>query len=196
MAARWWRAWGGAMTAQWWRAGCSVDSQEKINWPQSVLSRNTHLMVNITTIGTNYLGCHLSQPIGWELSEEGSRLDGNSSHRAIKGSVNHCQGHCSRQGAHQPSLPCGAAQHSGWFQSDGGEKNPKYGCRCVPGKEGTSIQSWQLLVHTGWEAPRLWFKSRLCQSSVCSIIGQWLYFLSLSFLICKDIGKTSSKQAW
>ena len=94
-------------------ASCSVDSHEKINWPQSVLSRNTHLMVNITTIGTNYLCCHLSQPIGRELSEEGSRLDRTSRNRAIKGPVDHCQGHCSRQEAHQPSLHCGAAQDSG-----------------------------------------------------------------------------------
>lgn len=64
---------------------CSVDSREKTNWPQSALSRNTHLMVNITTIGTNYLSCHLSQHIGWELSEAGCNLDRISRNQAVKG---------------------------------------------------------------------------------------------------------------
>lgn len=82
----------------------SVDSHEKINWSQSALSRNTHLMVNITTIGTNYLSCHLSQLIGWELSEAGSNLDRISTNQAVKGSRDHCQGHCSKQGVHQPSM--------------------------------------------------------------------------------------------
>lgn len=73
-------------------ASCSVDSHETINWPQSVLSRNTHLMVNITAIGTNYLSCHLSPLIGWELREEGSNLDRTSRNQALKGSGDHCQG--------------------------------------------------------------------------------------------------------